>query len=74
MPAETVYRMAFLLLFLLLLAMRVYFMIKVRRSGGRIMPDEDAVLREGGRVVLIFRTIVFLAMQHTGSLFPRLAH
>lgn len=62
MATENVYRMAFLLLFLLLLAMRVYFMVKVRRSGGRIMPDQDAVRREGGRGVLIIRVVVFLAL------------
>lgn len=62
MATENVYRMAFLLLFLLLLAMRVYFMVKVRRSGGRIMPDQDAVRREGGRGVLFIRVVVFLAL------------
>jgi hypothetical protein len=48
MTNEAVYRMAFLVLFMLLLAMRIYFMIRVRRAGGRIMPDEGAVQREGG--------------------------
>ncbi len=62
MTAETIFRFAFLLLFILLLAMRVYFMIKVRRSGGRIMPDEGAIQREGGRVVLIARVVGFFAL------------
>ncbi len=37
-------------------------MIKVRRAGERLMPDEGAVKREGGRVVLIFRMILFFAL------------
>ena len=35
MTTETNYRIAFIILLVLLLAMRIYFMIKVRRSGGR---------------------------------------
>ena len=37
-------------------------MIKVRRSGGRIMPDEQAVEREGGRGIFILRVVVFIAL------------
>jgi protein-S-isoprenylcysteine O-methyltransferase Ste14 len=62
MMTETTFRIAFLVLFLALLAMRVYFMIKVRRAGGRIMPDEQAVAREGGRAVYLFRVIGFCAL------------
>lgn len=62
MSAETVFRLAFFILLLALLAMRVYFMIKVRRTGGRIMPDEQAIQREGGRGALIFRMVLFLAL------------
>lgn len=62
MTNEAVYRMAFLVLFMLLLAMRIYFMIRVRRAGGRIMPDEGAIQREGGRVVFILRVIGFFAL------------
>ncbi|NJC98434.1 MAG: hypothetical protein C3F07_03170 [Anaerolineales bacterium] len=39
MASETVYRSAFFILFILLLAMRVCFMVKVRRSGGHILSD-----------------------------------
>jgi protein-S-isoprenylcysteine O-methyltransferase Ste14 len=42
--------------------MRVYFMVRVRRSGGRIMPDGQAVAREGGRGVLVIRVIGFFAL------------
>lgn len=62
MISESVYRTAFLVLLVALLVMRFYFMVKVRRSGGRIMPDEGAVQREGGRGVLIFRMLMFLTL------------
>jgi protein-S-isoprenylcysteine O-methyltransferase Ste14 len=62
MIGDTVYRTAFLALLVVLLGMRVYFMVKVRRSGGRIMPDEQAVQREGGRGALIFRVVMFFAL------------
>jgi protein-S-isoprenylcysteine O-methyltransferase Ste14 len=59
---ETTYRIAFLILLLALLAMRFYFMVKVRRSGGRLTPDQQAVEREGGRGVFIFRVVFFLLL------------
>jgi protein-S-isoprenylcysteine O-methyltransferase Ste14 len=62
MTSETAYRLAFSFLLVALLAMRVYFMVKVRRSGGRIMPDEQAVQREGGKWVLIIRVVVFFTL------------
>jgi protein-S-isoprenylcysteine O-methyltransferase Ste14 len=62
MTTETVYRIAFFILFMLLLAMRIYFMIRVRRSGGRIMPDEGAIQREGGRGIFVLRVLFFLAL------------
>lgn len=62
MTAETVFRIAFLILLLGLLAMRVYFMIRVRRSGGRIMPEEEAIKREGGRGVFGLRVVLFFAL------------
>ena len=62
MTSETIYRVAFFVLLMALFAMRVYFMVKVKRSGGRIMPDEKAVAREGGRGVFIFRVVVFFAL------------
>ncbi len=54
--------MAFLILFLMLLVMRVYFMVRVRRAGNRILPDKDAVQREGGHAVFLVRIVVFLAL------------
>ena len=62
MNTETVFRFAYFVLFLMLAAMRIYFMVKVRRSGGRIMPDEGAIKREGGRGVFVIRVIGFFAV------------
>ena len=62
MATEAVYRFAFLILFILLLTMRVYFMVRVRRSGGRLMPDEAAIQREGSRGAYILRVILFFAL------------
>jgi len=62
MTTETIFRWAFLILLAALFAMRFYFMIKVRRSGGRIMPDEGAIQREGGRGVFVVRVIAFFAL------------
>lgn len=62
MTPEVVYRIAFLILFMLLLSMRVYFMIKVRRAGGRIMPDGGAIQREGGQTVFLIRVIGFVGL------------
>ena len=62
MTTETIYRVAFFILFLMLLAMRFYFMVKVWRAGGRITPNEQAVAREGGRGILLLRVIGFFAL------------
>jgi protein-S-isoprenylcysteine O-methyltransferase Ste14 len=62
MTTETTFRTAFLVLFVMLASMRIFFMLKVRRSGGRIMPDEGAIKREGGRGVFVIRVIGFFAL------------
>jgi protein-S-isoprenylcysteine O-methyltransferase Ste14 len=68
-----VFRIAFFILFILLASMRIYFMVRVRRSGGRIMPDKEAIEREGGkgyfivRVVIFFALIAFLMMYFAGA-------
>lgn len=62
MASETIYRIAFFVLFFLLLPMRFYIMVKVHRSNERIMPDENAIKREGGRGFFIFRVIIFFAL------------
>jgi len=62
MTSETIYRIAFFILLVALLAMRFYFMIKVRRTGGHLMPDKQAVQREGGQGALIFRMVMFFIL------------
>jgi protein-S-isoprenylcysteine O-methyltransferase Ste14 len=62
MTTETTFHIAFLILFVMLIAMRIYFMVRVRRAGGRLMPDESAIKREGGRGVLLIRVIGFFAL------------
>lgn len=62
MADEFAFRWSFFILFILLFAMRVYFMIRVRSAGGRILPDEKAIEREGGRVYFIIRVIIFVAL------------
>lgn len=71
MISETSYRIAFFALLFMLLAMRVYFMVKVHRSGGWITPDDQAIRREGRssvilRLVLFFALIAFLVMYFLG--------
>lgn len=72
MTSEAIFRLAFVILLVALFAMRFYFMVKVRRSGGRLMPDRMAVQREGGpliliaRIALFFLLMAFLAMYTTG--------
>ncbi len=62
MTPETIYRLAFGVLLTLLLAMRFYFMAKVRKSGERNMPDKKAIEREGGRGFFILRVVAFIAL------------
>jgi protein-S-isoprenylcysteine O-methyltransferase Ste14 len=62
MATETIFRIAFLVLLAALFAMRFYFMIKVRGAGERLMPDDQAVAREGGRGVFIVRVVVFILL------------
>jgi protein-S-isoprenylcysteine O-methyltransferase Ste14 len=59
---ESTFRLAFVVLLAALFAMRFYFMLKVHRSGGRIMPDEGAIAREGGRGVFIVRVVIFFLL------------
>lgn len=62
MKTDANFRIAFLILLVMLIAMRLYFMVKVRRSGGRIMPNEEAVKREGGQGFFILRVAAFFAL------------
>lgn len=62
MTTETVFRIAFLVLLAALFVMRAYFMFKVRRSGGRLMPGNEAIKREGGRGVFVVRVVGFFLL------------
>jgi protein-S-isoprenylcysteine O-methyltransferase Ste14 len=62
MDMQSIFRVAFVILLVGLLAMRGYFMLKVRRAGERLMPDQAAIKREGGRGVFVIRVIVFLVL------------
>jgi len=59
---ESVFRIAFLVLIAALLIMRVFFMIRVRLAGERLIPGREAVEREGGKGVLIMRILGFFAI------------
>lgn len=62
MTNESVFRFAFIILLVALFAMRFFFMIKLRRSGGRLTPDHQAVEREGGSGMLIARMTMFFVL------------
>jgi protein-S-isoprenylcysteine O-methyltransferase Ste14 len=54
-------RIAFWVLLGLVLLMRGYFSLRVRRSGARLMPDEAAIEREG-RGAFAFRFVAFFVL------------
>ncbi|HEX8992050.1 MAG TPA: class I SAM-dependent methyltransferase [Anaerolineales bacterium] len=60
MNAEATFRSAFLVLLVMLIAMRVYFAVRVRRAGGTLLPDRPAIEREGGPGYLAVRVMAFL--------------
>jgi protein-S-isoprenylcysteine O-methyltransferase Ste14 len=67
MMPELGFRVAFWVLFGGVLLMRVYFSVRVRRAGERVMPDREAVEREGRgmfavRVLLFVLTIAWLVL------------
>ncbi len=67
MTTETVFHVLFLALLGGVVVMRVYFTIRVRQAGERVMPDRKAVQREGRvafavRAVMFFLLIAFLVL------------
>jgi protein-S-isoprenylcysteine O-methyltransferase Ste14 len=67
MATETAFRIFFFVLLGGVMAMRIYFMIRVRQAGERVMPDSQAVQREGqvtfaARVIMFFLLLAFLVM------------
>ena len=61
MNAETTFRILFWLLMAGILVMRANFMFQVRRAGERLMPDHEAVEREG-RWMFIIRVVMFFIL------------
>ena len=67
MTTESVFRVAFWVLFGGVLVMRIYFALRVRQAGERVMPDRQAVEREGramfaARVLMFFLLLAWLAL------------
>lgn len=60
MNSEGTFRLAFCALLGVALLMRLWFTIRVRRAGERLMPDKAAIRREGWRTHVIF--LLFLAL------------
>lgn len=61
MSNETLFRIAFWILIAGVLLMRVFFILRVRRAGERILPDQKAVEREGAAMLAV-RTMMFLIL------------
>ncbi len=72
MVPESTFYIAFWVLFGGLLLMRVYFSLRVRQAGERLMPDHEAIEREGRgmfviRVAAFFLLIALLVLYALGS-------
>ncbi len=61
MATEEIFRVAFWVLFAGVLGMRMYFALKVRQAGERVMPDRAAVEREG-RGMFAVRVVMFVLL------------
>ena len=67
MTQETIFRIAFWILFAGVILMRMYFAIRVRQAKERVMPDRQAIEREGRgmfatRVVMFFLLLAWLML------------
>ncbi len=67
MTTAITFRLLFLILLVGVIGMRIYFTLQVRRAGERVMPDRQAIQREGRatfavRVVLFFLLMAFLVL------------
>ena len=61
MTSESGFRIAFWVLLAGVLLMRVYFVVQLRRARERLMPDGEAVEREG-RAMFAFRVAMGLLL------------
>ena len=57
MTTESIFRVAFWILLAGVFVMRIYFSLKVRQAGERLMPDREAIQREG-RGMFIIRVVM----------------
>jgi len=62
LTTESIFRVAFWVLLAGVLAMRIYFALKVRWAGERIMPDRKAIEREGHGMFAIRFFLVFILL------------
>jgi protein-S-isoprenylcysteine O-methyltransferase Ste14 len=61
MTTESNFRVAFWVLFAGVFIMRMYFALRVRQAGERVMPDREAVEREG-RGMFAIRVVMFFLL------------
>jgi protein-S-isoprenylcysteine O-methyltransferase Ste14 len=61
MTTAITFRILFLVLLVGVFGMRIYFVLRVRRAGERVMPDRQAIQREG-RVTFAMRVVLFLLL------------
>jgi len=61
MTTESIFHIAFWVLFAGVLVMRIYFALRVRRAGERVMPDRQAVEHEG-RAMFAVRVLMFFLL------------
>jgi protein-S-isoprenylcysteine O-methyltransferase Ste14 len=61
MSAESIFRIAFWTLLGALLLVRGYFSLQVRKAGERLMPDREAIEREG-RGIFAVRVLMFFLL------------
>ena len=61
MTQETVFRITFWILFGGILVMRVYFSLRVRQAGERLMPDRQAIEQEG-KLMFALRFVLFFVL------------
>jgi hypothetical protein len=66
MNSERTFRLAFWALLGVTLLMRIWFAIRVRRAGERLMPDKAAIRREGWRIYAISLFVIALIVGSSG--------
>ncbi len=61
METDQTFRIAFFVLLGGLLLMRIYFALRLRQVGGRFMPDQKAIERDG-RGMFLARVVAFFVL------------